>query len=173
MAAITKEQIKRIYGLGAGLGIVGKNRDDMLHEVIFSITGKESVKELTDSDFKAVQAELISRMKFADPNHKPHKVKTKTDSSEIGNNGMATPEQQRLCWRYCYRLKELDPNSRSADVGDRLLGAIDKVLGVTASKKEPFRWIDQEQCSKLIEQLKRYVNTAERRAKRGEKCAGT
>lgn len=179
MAAITKEQIKRIYGLGAGLGIVGKNRDDMLHEVIFSITGKESVKELTDSDFKAVQSELIKRMQLSNPNHPLHNTKPKpkkkaeSDSSEIGCNGMATPEQQRLCWRYCYRLKELDSNPRSADVGDRLLGAIDKVLGVTASKKEPFRWIDQEQCSKLIEQLKRYVNTAERRAKRGEKCAGT
>lgn len=34
----TREQIKRIYGLGAGLGIVGKDRDDMLHEVIYSIT---------------------------------------------------------------------------------------------------------------------------------------
>lgn len=170
----TKEQIKRIYGLGAGLGIVGKNRDDMLHEVIYGITGKTSVKELTDSDFKAVQAELIERMKLANPNHKPHKIKKKADNSEIGCNGMATPEQQNLCWRYCYRLKELDPNPFSADVGDRLLGAIDKVLGVTASKKEPFRWIDQEQCSKLIEQLKRYVNTAERKAKRqGEKCAGT
>lgn len=173
MAAITKEQIKRIYGLGAGLGIVGKDRDDMLHEVIFSITGKESVKELTDGDFKAVQTELISRMKLADPNHKPHKIRKKTDNTEIGNNGMATPEQQKLCWRYCYRLKELDRNPKSADVGDRLLGAIDKVLGVTASKKEPFRWIDQEQCSKLIEQLKRYVNTAERRAKRGERSVGT
>jgi len=177
MAAITKEQIKRIYGLGAGLGIVGKNRDDMLHEVIFSITGKESVKELNDSDFKAVQSELIKRMQLSNPNHPLHNTKPKkkaeSDSSEIGCNGMATPEQQRLCWRYCYRLKELDLNPRSADVGDRLLGAIDKVLGVTASKKEPFRWIDQEQCSKLIEQLKRYVNTAERRAKRGEKCAGT
>lgn len=173
MAAITKEQIKRIYGLGAGLGIVGKDRDDMLHEVIFSITGKESVKELTDGDFKAVQTELISRMKLADPNHKPHKIRKKTDNTEIGNNGMATPEQQKLCWRYCYRLKELDRNPNSADVGDRLLGAIDKVLGVTASKKEPFRWIDQEQCSKLIEQLKRYVNTAERRAKRGERSVGT
>lgn len=177
MAAITKEQIKRIYGLGAGLGIVGKDRDDMLHEVIFSITGKESVKDLTDSDFKAVQTELINRMKLADPNHPLYKSKLKKDqkekNEEIGCNGMATPEQQRLCWRYCYRLKELDPNPKSADVGDRLLGAIDKVLDVTASKKEPFRWIDQDQCSKLIEQLKRYVNTAERRAKRGEECAGT
>ena len=69
----TKEQIKRIYGLGAGLGIVGKDKDDMLHELIFSITGKDSVKQLDDSEFKAVQAELINRMKLADPNHLLHK----------------------------------------------------------------------------------------------------
>ena len=173
----TKEQIKRIYGLGTGLGIVGKDRDDMLHELVYSITGKESVKDLDDNDFKTVQNELINRMKLADPNHPLYKSKPKKNSKsenvEIGRKGMATSEQQNLCWRYCYRLKELDPNPKSADVGDRLIGAIDKILGVTASKKQPFRWIDQEQCSKLIEQLKRYVNTAERRAKRGEKCAGT
>lgn len=173
----TKEQIKRIYGLGAGLGIVGKDKDDMLHELIFSITGKDSVKQLDDSEFKAVQAELINRMKLADPNHLLHNTKSrnkKKEAEEIGCSGMATPEQQRLCWRYCYRLKELDTNPESADVGDRLIGVIGKVLGVTASKKQPFRWIDQEQCSKLIEQLKRYVNSAERRAKRqGEKYAGT
>ena len=159
----TKEQIKRIYGLGAGLGIVGKDKDDMLHELIFSITGKDSVKQLDDSEFKAVQAELINRMKLADPNHLLHNTKSrnkKKEAEEIGCNGMATPEQQRLCWRYCYRLKELDTNPESADVGDRLIGVIGKVLGVTASKKQPFRWIDQEQCSKLIEQLKRYVNSA-------------
>ena len=169
----TKEQIKRIYGLGAGLGIVGKDKDDMLHELIFSITGKDSVKQLDDSEFKAVQAELINRMKLADPNHLLHNTKSrnkKKEAEEIGCNGMATPEQQRLCWRYCYRLKELDTNPESADVGDRLIGVIGKVLGVTASKKQPFRWIDQEQCSKLIEQLKRYVNSAERRAKRQEIC---
>ena len=38
----TKEQIKRIYGLGAGLGIVGKDKDDMLHELIFSIDRKST-----------------------------------------------------------------------------------------------------------------------------------
>ena len=58
----TKEQIKRIYGLGTGLGIVGKDRDDMLHELVYSITGKESVKDLDDNDFKTVQNELINRM---------------------------------------------------------------------------------------------------------------
>ena len=79
----TKEQIKRIYGLGAGLGIVGKDKDDMLHELIFSITGKDSVKQLDDSEFKAVQAELINRMKLADPNHLLHN--TKNQRNHISN----------------------------------------------------------------------------------------
>ncbi|MDO5125355.1 MAG: DUF1018 domain-containing protein [Ruminococcus sp.] len=164
----TKEQIKRIYGLGAGLGIVGKNRDDMLHELVFACTGKDSVKDLDDADFRRVQGELITRMRYSHPNHPKHENK-KSD----GNNGMATKEQQALCWRFCYRLKELDPNQQSADVGDRLVGAISKVLGITATKKQPFRWVNQEQCAKLIENLKRYVNTAERRVKRqGDTIAG-
>ncbi|MGN0601144.1 MAG: phage protein GemA/Gp16 family protein [Oscillospiraceae bacterium] len=166
----TKEQIKRIYGLGAGLGIVGKNRDDMLHELVFACTGKDSIKDLDDADFRRVEGELISRMRYSNSHHPNHKIKSK----EFGNNGMATKEQQALCWRFCYRLKELDTIPQSADVGDRLIGAIGKILGVTASKKEPFRWITQNQCAKLIENLKRYVNTAERRAKRqGDKVAGT
>lgn len=168
----TKEQIKRIYGLGAGLGIVGKNRDDALHELVYSCTGKDSVKELDDTDFRRVEGELLTRMRYSNPHHPKHKTKSK--SKELGNDGMATKEQQALCWRFCYRLKELDPNPNSADVGDRLVGAIEKILGITATKKQPFIWVNQEQCSKLIEQLKRYVNTAERRAKRqGDKVAGT
>ena len=164
----TKEQIKRIYGLGAGLGIVGKNRDDALHELVFACTGKESIKALDDADFIRVEGELLSRMRYSNPQHPKH-VQNKNN----GNNGMATKEQQSLCWRFCYRLKELDDNPQSADAGDRLIGAITKILGITASKKEPFRWVNQEQCSKLIEQLKRYVNTAERRSKRhGDKIAG-
>lgn len=137
----TKEQIKRIYGLGAGLGIVGKDKDDMLHELIFSITGKDSVKQLDDSEFKVVQAELINRMKLADPNHLLHNTKSrnkKKEAEEIGCNGMATPEQQRLCWRYCYRLKELDTNPESADVGDRLIGVIGKVLGVLSYNDDKY-----------------------------------
>lgn len=174
----TKAQIQRIYGLGAALGIVGRDRDDILHELIYSITGKVSVKELNDDEYKAVQHELIARKQMSDPAHPLHNTKPKSKqrskSSDAGCYGMATPEQQSLCWRYCYRLKELDSNPQSAEPIDRLMGAISKVLGVTSSKQEPFRWVDQEQCSKLIEQLKRYVNTAERRAKRrGEKCAGT
>lgn len=166
----TKEQIKRIYGMGAALGIKGSDKDDLLHDLVFGITGKTSVKELNDKEAQSVISELIHRMRFGNPG-RPKKSKKVPD----GNYGMATKEQQNLCWRYCYRLKELDPNPDSADVGDRMAGAVRKVCGTNiVTKEDPFRCVTQESCAKLIEQLKRYVNTAERRAKRqGDKVGGT
>ncbi|MBR1724938.1 MAG: hypothetical protein IJ723_07990 [Ruminococcus sp.] len=50
----TKEQIRKIYALGGELGIKGKGHDDLLHELIYGITGKESVRELNDSEVRAV-----------------------------------------------------------------------------------------------------------------------
>lgn len=168
----TKEQIKKIYAIGSSIGIKGSDRGDLLHELVCSVTGKGSIKELSDDEAKAVLKELYTRQPAGSRPAPKRQRKKQNDTDELGYNGMATKEQQALCWRYCYRLRELDPRPDSAEAADRLLGAIDKVLGVTASKKEPFRWIDQEQASKLIEQLKRYVNTAERRARRqGEKYA--
>lgn len=158
----TKEQIRRIYGMGAVLGIKGSDKDDLLHELVFGITGKTSVKELDERQAQSVISELIHRMRFGNPDRAK---KSKKDHD--GSYGMATKEQQNLCWRYCYRLKELDPNPDSADVGDRMVGAIRKVCGTNiVTKEDPFRCVTQEACAKLIEQLKRYVNTAERRAKR-------
>ena len=47
---------------------------------------------------------------------------------------------------------------------DELCGvAIEKILGITASKSDPFRWISFEEGSRLIEQLKRFVRSAEGR----------
>jgi hypothetical protein len=163
----TKEQIKRIYGMGAVLGIKGSGKDDLLHELIFGMTGKTSVKELDDKEAQSVVSELIHRLRFGNPDSPKTETKSNNKSEPDGNYGMATPEQQKLCWRYCYRLKELDPNPNSADVGDRMVGAIRKVCGTNMTPKEdPFRCVTQESCAKLIEQLKRYVNTAERKAKR-------
>lgn len=163
----TKEQIRRIYGMGAVLGIKGSDKDDLLHELIYGITGKTSVKELNDKEAQSVISELIHRMRFGNSDSSKTKSPKKRKSENDGSYGMATKEQQNLCWRYCYRLKELDPSPDSADVGDRMVGAIRKVCGTNiVTKEDPFRCVTQEACAKLIEQLKRYVNTAERRAKR-------
>lgn len=157
-----KEQIRKIYAIGTQLGIKGKGREDLLHELVYGVTGKNSIGELTDKEANAVLSELYKRLPSA-----PKTKRKSKDDDELGYNGMATPDQQRLCWRYCYRLKELDSNPDSAEVFERLKGAITKVCGTNIIPTgDPFHCVTQEQCSKLIEQLKRYVNTAERRAKR-------
>jgi hypothetical protein len=47
-----------------------------------------------------------------------------------------------------------------------MVGAIRKVLGVEARVEEPFKWITFDQSGVLIEQLKRYVRSAEAREKK-------
>ena len=80
---------------------------------------------------------------------------------------MMTPEQQSLAWRLIYRLKELDTSPNSASAGERMAGAIRKELGITTVEgKDIFRWVSFDDGAKLIEKLKMYVRSAERRTKR-------
>ena len=51
-------QIRAIYALGTKLGINQNNREDNLHQLVYSITGKESVKALTKYEAALVQSEL-------------------------------------------------------------------------------------------------------------------
>ena len=48
MSKITKEQIKIIYGIASSAGLVdnSKGHEDKLHQIVFGISGKESIKEL-------------------------------------------------------------------------------------------------------------------------------
>lgn len=153
MATITK----RLYSLASVLGLVERNNyDDPFHQIVYRTTGKNHVSELTQKESRAVQKELMELMRLR--NHSaPLKKAVKETVS-----GMMTASQQKLAWRLVYRLDELEPTD--ASVSERLIGAIEKILGITASKAEPFRWINFEDGSKLIEQLKRYVRSAERRA---------
>ena len=153
----------RLYALASKLGMVERNnKEDAFHQLVYGITGKEHISELTSSEANAVQRELQERMEMKNRN-KPLK---KCDDDKKDVPGMITAAQRNKVWWLIYRLDEIEP--KEIPVVERLLGAIEKILGITASKNEPFRWINFEDGSKLIEQLKRYVRSAERRAaKRG------
>lgn len=154
--------IKRLYALAAVLGLVeSNNKDDAFHQLVVGITGKEHVSDLTEDEKRTVERELKLRSGNVPQKKKPSKKKTAVP-------GMMTAQQQNLAWRLVYRLDELEPTS--ASVPERLIGAIERILGITASRKEPFRWINFDDGIKLIEYLKRYVRSAERRA---ERKAGT
>ena len=56
--SITNYQIRKIYAIGAALGIRGKDNHDTLHDLIAGMTGKGSVKELSYAEACRVIGEL-------------------------------------------------------------------------------------------------------------------
>ena len=74
---------------------------------------------------------------------------------------MMTKAQRDMAWRQIYTLAALSP-SRASE-GERMAGAVRKILGITASPKEPLKWVSKEDGSRLIDTLKRYVRTAQKK----------
>lgn len=140
MASISRQ----LYALAASLDLVDNNSsEDPFHQLVYGLTGKEHVSELTSAEAKKVQAELQERMRLKNfPNR------------------ISVP-QQKLVWRLIYRLCELEPTAASPV--ERLIGAIKKILNTSASKSEPFYWVKSKDAEKLIETLKQYVRNAERK----------
>lgn len=156
---MTEQERKSIFAFCRELGI----GDDDRHALIYGITGKESTTELTAAETKAVLHELMERMKIKNRPELPRREKTQPPSVA----GMMTAAQQKLAWRLVYRLIELDDAPKKASAAERMAGAIKKELGITAVPgKDIFRWVSFDNGAKLIEQLKRYVRSAEKRAER-------
>lgn len=158
---MTAQERKSIFAFCRELGM----SDDDRHALIYGITGKESTTELTPGETKSVIHELTERLKLKNRTKPLEKRKPRAYRPSVP--GMMTPEQQSLAWRLVYRLKELDSSPNSASAGERMAGAIKKELGITTVPgKDIFRWVSFDDGAKLIEKLKMYVRSAERRAER-------
>lgn len=60
------QQTQRIYAMGARLGLVESgNKNDLLHELVYSIAQKSSVRELDEQEYKKVVAELVNKLRIA------------------------------------------------------------------------------------------------------------
>lgn len=157
------QQTQRIYAMGARLGLVETgNKNDLLHELVYGIAEKSSIRELSENEYKAVVKELAERLKLQnleEPPRKPYKKQKFEDSGR----GKMSDGQRRKVWRLMYQLEELDDKPSSAKLGDRLCGIIKKELHIDCTSKQPFRWLTYQQGSKLIEKLKKYVANAQRR----------
>ena len=163
---LNKTQVQRIYGMGAALGMLdnSNHKDDMLHNLVYNITGQDSVKQLTDVDYKKVVAELAQRIKISQL-QPPSKSRSGNKRYSTTAKGM-TVGQQRKVWALMYQLAGCDTTVTVATKGERLCGIIKKELHIDASPKQPFAWLGFEQGNKLIELLKNYVKSAEHKAMR-------
>lgn len=155
MAAVKPEQIRKIFAIGRALGIVEQgSKEDALHSLVASVTGKSSVKALTSVEAQAVISELQQRQGAPPPRRKPKKYTERP--------GGATAAQQRKVLALMFALQEKDVLPSKAGFGQRLCGIIKKELHIDALPDQPFVWITFEDCSRLIEILKKYVANAGR-----------
>lgn len=157
------QQTQRIYAMGARLGLVESgNKNDLLHELVYAITNRTSIRELSEQEYRQVVRELAERLKLQNLEEsirKPYKTKKYEDSGR----GKMSDGQRRKVWRLMYQLEELDKRPSTAKLGDRLCGIIKKELQIDCTSKQPFRWLTYEQGVKLIEKLKKYVANAKRK----------
>ncbi len=154
--AITKEEIRRIYALGAGAGLVmsSGSREDLLHDVVRRMTGKDSVSALTHDEFRAVQYELMEKLKMKN-RQEPLSRKSKRHEELPGG---VTADQQRKIWRLMFLLRDMDEITSRATLGERLCGIIRKQLHRDCTQEQPFRFLSMADGWRLIEILKRIVD---------------
>ena len=152
MPTITKQQIQRIYALGSVAGLVEPgNKHDNLHAFVYQLTGKTSVREVDVSQFAGLEKALKANVKAVNPPVEP--------------KAWISKEQIKKCFGLMYTIQKLSPSK--ATVKERLAGAMKKALDIDVDIGKDIFWgLSEEQGSTLIEMLKRYARSAERKAKK-------
>ena len=150
---------RNLYAIAANAGLVEHgNKEDPFHQIVYSLTGKTSVKDLTSREMKRVENEIRNRI---GENVSGDKIKNQEAVA-----GMMSPAHQSLAWRLMYRIQRYDVKVSNQTVGARLAGAVRKSLNISASDTDPLKWVNAENGNKLIETLKRYVKSAEKKYKK-------
>ena len=143
-------EIKSLYAFAAQVGLVDKASDqDDLHIIVERMTGKTSIKKLTRAEYFKVHNEIRNLFEKAGKDHR------------------ADTEIIDKAWALMYELIRLTGGSKS-DAGKRMCGAIKKICKVDAHPHNPFRFVKERDVHKLIEQLKRYVDSARQVASKKE-----
>ena len=148
MSAATKKQIRCIYVIAAKCGLVERgNKEDNLHTLVYRLTEKESISELTEEQAAAV----IRRLKDEEANAAHAEAKAYISEAQI-----------KKIFGLTYELAALSPSE--AKVKDRLCGIISKELGIKVNpRSDIFKGFSERQGAKLIDALKRYVGSAKRK----------
>ena len=71
--------------------------------------------------------------------------------------------QKKKVFSLMYQLKELDAEPNFTPIGERLAGIIERQFKVRSTPKYLFTNLSKEDGNRLIEILKNYISTAERK----------
>ena len=150
---INADQRKRMYGLARELGMSTRSldQDDDLHLLVAGITGKQSLRSLTYTEAEQIIGELRHRQRFRtdpQPSEKP--------------GGVTIGQQKKIIALMCELRKFDDPPSR-ATIEQRVSGVIRRELHIEATANAPYQWLNYRHGNKLIEVIKGYLDTAQRK----------
>lgn len=121
--------------------------DDDLHAVVFGVTGKESLKNLTDHQI----GQVVRRLQEL----KDGVRKTRKRTRNYSRNGRRGTEDQRK--KIFMLMNDLSWNE------NRVRGLAKRLF-----KIEAIEWLDYGQCSKLIEAMKAMLERKGREERSGE-----
>lgn len=152
-----KKMTQKLYAVAAELHLLERgNPEDPFHLIVYRITGKEHVSELNQKEENAVLTELLA-----------YQTNSDYSGSKIRNQeavlNMMSPAQQSFAWRLMYQIQSYDLHPNHKTIGERLAGVVKKELDITASGTEPLKWVNKKNGNILIEALKRYATSAERK----------
>ncbi|MDE5835229.1 MAG: regulatory protein GemA, partial [Ruminococcus sp.] len=83
---------RNLYAIASHAGLVENgNKEDPFHQIVYSVTGKISVKDLSDRERKQVESEIKIRI--------GEKVSGENVKHQEKIAGMMSPAQQSLAWR--------------------------------------------------------------------------
>lgn len=147
MNEISKAEIKILYSIASSAGFIDNSNhsDDILHQIVYGVTGKESVKQLTHQEFV--------------------KVKNRLEELTYQNtDGMITIKQKRKIYAQMIELSELSPSEKSID--ERLCGIVRKILKISSFPSEPLKWVKKKEATKLIQIIGFYIETERNKRER-------
>lgn len=143
---LEKWQIKKIYAIANKLKyVIAGQKDDVLHMIIENMTLKDSVKELTYSEAAKLICYLEQQQALTEKNEK------------------VSETQKKKIWALMYDLRDKDMTIDPTPIGERLAGIIRRQFAVASSPQRLFTHLNYDDGNALIEILKHYVATAERK----------
>lgn len=151
MAAIATQQIRKIYAIGRALGIVERgSAEDSLHDLVSSLTGKNSVKALTYAEAQTVIRDLEKRQGDAPPPRRKPKAYTERP-------GGATEGQQRKVLALMCELRRHDTVPSAASLEERLCVVEGRPGGPVTISRDHFNNEEDIPCLTLLTSLRLFL----------------
>lgn len=152
----SKEQIKRIYALGAKCGLLDRclGSEDNLHLWVKQFSLKDHISELTEKQADFI---ILRLQEYCNEVVQPKPIEVEP----------ITGAQQSFCFRLAYKLASISPSD--VEVRERLRGIIEKATGKTVkSDGDVFYKLSRSDGAQVIELLKRIIRTEEQKIKRAK-----